>query len=313
MSRAVDAVVESAVGAAHSEGAAAGRTRMNAYFENPLAGIDQLLHGSNNLRGWGSTSLPDATLLIARGFDASSKTFKYDVNPRFGDTRGSHTLSRTPFRITFDFTIDLSTNYDVQQLRRALEPVKSKSGWTRRGADSLTAFYASRTSDIYKLILSESDSLFITPAQTAQLKQADSAFTLRLREIFVPLGDYLAKEPEGSAGKAALDTVAAVQKSYWKSFWSQPEIANEILTPLQRELLPMMKNLVAVPQKDRSFRSGTLGIRWSSDELGRLGRGGDQGGLRADWGPSGLAGWGQSQRASWRLGSESLGESLRCE
>jgi hypothetical protein len=228
-----------------------GRTRVNVYFENPLAAIDQLVHGANNLRGWGSSALPDPTLLIARGFDANAKAFKYDVNPRFGNTGGSRTLSRTPFRITFDFTIDLSTNYDVQQLRRALEPIKTKSGWTRRGADSLTAFYASRTSDVYKLILAESDSLFVTPSQTVELKRADSVFTARVREIFTPLGDFLANEPQGSAGKAALDTVAATQKKYWKSFWAQPEIASEILTPLQRELLPMIKSLLAVRQKDR--------------------------------------------------------------
>jgi hypothetical protein len=195
--------------------------------------------------------LPDPTLLVARDFDASARKFRYDVNPRFGDTRGSRILTRTPFRITIDFSIDLSTNYDVQQLRRALEPVKTQGGWTRRGADSLTAFYASRTSDIYRLVLSESDSLFLTKQQIASLKQSDSVFTVRIRELFTPLGDYLAREPSGEAGKAALDTVAATQKLYWKSFWEQPEIASDILTPVQRELLPTIKRITQVPKKER--------------------------------------------------------------
>lgn len=227
------------------------RTTLNVYFENALGGIDQLLHGSDKLRGWGSAALPDQTLLIPRGFDAAAKKFTYDVNPRFGDTRGSRVLTRNPFRITIDFSIDLSTNYDVQQLRRALEPVKTGNVWAQRTADSLTAFYAQSTSDVFKAVLAESDSLFLTPAQTASLKKADSVFTQRVREIYTPLGDYLSHEPAGTAGKAALDTVAASQKLYWKAFWEQPEIAADILTPVQKELLPMIKNLTAVPKKER--------------------------------------------------------------
>ena len=67
-------------------------------------------------------------LLVPRGFDATAQRFRYDVNPRFADTRPGRTLLRDPFRIVIDFSIDLSTDYDLQQLRRAVEPVKVPPG-----------------------------------------------------------------------------------------------------------------------------------------------------------------------------------------
>ncbi|HJQ09603.1 MAG TPA: hypothetical protein VJ840_01100, partial [Gemmatimonadaceae bacterium] len=60
------------------------RVTPSVYFQNVLAGVDQLVHG-NNLRGWGSSASPDPVLLVPRSFDAASGRFNYDVNPRFAD------------------------------------------------------------------------------------------------------------------------------------------------------------------------------------------------------------------------------------
>jgi hypothetical protein len=71
-----------------------------------LGGIDQLVHGGA-LRGWGTQAAPDPVLLVPRGFDAAGPggpRFRYDVNPRFADTRGRSTLFREPFRISMDFS-----------------------------------------------------------------------------------------------------------------------------------------------------------------------------------------------------------------
>ena len=226
------------------------RVNANLYLQNVLAGIDQLAHGSDDLRGWGSPAAPDPTLLIPRGFDANAKRFKYDVNARFADTRPRHTLFRDPFRLVLDFTIDFSVDYDLQQLRRAVEPVKGPAGWLRRGADSLAAFYLSNTSDIHKLLIAESDSLFLSASQMSALRRADSVYSARVRAIYIPLGAFLSKA-EGGAGKAELDSVQATQKAYWKVFWEQPEIADSIVTPAQRELIPLFKSMLSVPKPQR--------------------------------------------------------------
>jgi hypothetical protein len=227
------------------------------YLQNVLAGVDQLVHG-NSLRGWGSPATPDPVLLVPRGFDAANGRFNYDVNPRFADTRPGRTLFRNPFRIVIDFSLDLSTEYDLQRLRRAVEPVKGQTGWQRRSADSLSAFYLSRTSDIYNLLVEQSDSLFLSRAQVAALQKADSAFSSKVRALYVPLGEFLARG-QGGAGQAELDSVRATQKTYWKIFWEQPEIAAEIVTPSQRELMPMFKSILGVPTKDREHAQWSFG------------------------------------------------------
>ena len=229
----------------------------NVYLQNVLGGIDQLLHG-DNARGWGSPASPDPVLLIPRGYDAANKRFAYDVNPRFADTRPGRTLSRNPFRIVIDFSFNLSTDFDLQQLRRAVEPVKSPSGWQRRSADSLTAFYLHNTSSIFKILLEQTDSLFLSRAQVAALQIADSVFSARVRAIYVPLGQFLATGL-GGAGKAELDSAKATEKLYWKIFWEQPEVAGAIVTPSQRELMPMFKSMLQVPMKEREHSRWQFG------------------------------------------------------
>jgi len=235
------------------------RVQATLYLQNALGGIDQLLHGSEGLKGWGSPGTPDPVLLVPRGFDATARRFRYDLNPRFADTRVASTLTRTPFRLTFDVSMRLSTDYNLQELRRALEPVRVNKQWSRRSADSLAAFYLNNTSDIHRAILAESDSLFLSTAQVAALRQADSAFVTQVRAIFLPLGNYLAQFGDGQATKAALDSVATARKAYWKVFWQQPEVAFEVLTPTQRTLMPMLANMVQVPAKEREFAQWYFG------------------------------------------------------
>ncbi|MGQ0650375.1 MAG: carboxypeptidase regulatory-like domain-containing protein [Gemmatimonadaceae bacterium] len=66
---------------------------------NFLGGLDQLLHGSNNLRGWGQFRGQDNTLLYVRGFDPATTGYKYEVNERFGATRNGANGITVPFQI----------------------------------------------------------------------------------------------------------------------------------------------------------------------------------------------------------------------
>lgn len=220
-------------------------------FENPLSGLDQAMHGSEHLRGWGSRAAPDPALLVSRGFDAASQRFRYDVNPRFGDTRAFRTLSRQPFRITLDFSLNFSVPYDVQQLRRAVEPMKTREGWEPRGADSISAIYLRNTSNVHRLLLAESDSLFLTADQIKALLAADSVFQIKVREIYVPLGQFLAGRPDRIVGKIELDSVTAATKRYWPLFWEQADVADSIITPQQKDLLPFIRNMTATTREER--------------------------------------------------------------
>jgi hypothetical protein len=201
---------------------------------------------------------PDPVLLIPRGFDPSTNKFLYAVNPTFGSIQNGRTYPQNPFRVVIDVAINFAVNYDLQQLRRAVEPVRAPTGWQRRSADSLAEFYLSNTSSIYKLLIEQSDSLFLSAGQVKALKQADSVYSARVRSIYVPLGQFLA-QGAGNAGKAELDSVVATQKAYWKIFWEQPEIAADIVTPAQRELIPMYARMLQTPMKDREHSQWQFG------------------------------------------------------
>lgn len=224
----------------------AGRVRSSLYLQNVLGGIDQLVHRGGSLRGWGSPAPLDPVLLVPRGFDASARRFRYDVNPRFADTRPARTVALNPFRLVIDFNVDLSTNYDLQRLRRAVEPVRGPRGFERRSADSIAAFYLQRTSNIHTMLLGMSDSLFLNASQIERLERSDSVYSTRVRDIYRPLSEFLAAGA-GSAGKSQLDSAAVIDTAYWKIFWEQPEVVDSILTPLQKDLVPMVKGWLDTP------------------------------------------------------------------
>jgi hypothetical protein len=92
----------------------------------------------------------------------------------------------------------------------------------------------------------------------AGLKRADSVYSERVRAIYVPLGEFIARG-QGSAGKTELDSAQTAQKAYWKVFWEQPEIADSLLTSSQKELFPMLKGIVSVPIRSREHSRWQFG------------------------------------------------------
>ena len=51
----------------------------------------------------------------------------------------------------------------------------------------------------------------------------------------------------------------ATQKNYWRIFWEQPEIAADILTPVQRDLMPFFKVMTTIPKKEREHSQWSFG------------------------------------------------------
>ena len=236
----------------------ANRVTPNVYFQNVLAGVDQLVHGSESLRGWGSQATPDPVLLVPRGFDARCSAIPVRRESALRRTRVGRAIGRDPFRIVIDFSFNLSVDYDLQQLRRAVEPVRDGRGLAAsirgftRGVLSLEHFQHLQVVDRSKR--------FALSEQGSGLSAPNRRFGV-LREgarNHIPLGQFLA-QGQGGAGKAELDSVRATQKKYWKIFWEQPEIAGAIVTPSQRELMPMFKSMLATPMKDREHSQWQFG------------------------------------------------------
>ncbi|HEU4878088.1 MAG TPA: hypothetical protein VFT21_01490, partial [Gemmatimonadaceae bacterium] len=83
---------------------------------NTLTGIDQLLHGNDNLHGWGQPVFPDRTLLYVRGFNAATNQFKYQVNEHFGAANGSRNAFRVPFQLAVQARLTLGVDPARQQM-----------------------------------------------------------------------------------------------------------------------------------------------------------------------------------------------------
>ena len=121
------------------------RVDVGLNLANPLGGLDQLVHGANNLKGWGTPALPNPVLYTVRGFDPNTNNFLYNINPRFGSTSPTNSTIRAPFRMTLDVSVDIgrpspsssSTNSSSRDATVAKDP--SSPSPTSSGATSATS------------------------------------------------------------------------------------------------------------------------------------------------------------------------------
>jgi hypothetical protein len=86
------------------------RLTLAADFGNVLTGLDQLINGRNNMRGWGEGQRADPNLLEVRGFDPARNAFAYEVNEGFGRTRRGPNAFRNAFSVTLSGRIAVGGN-----------------------------------------------------------------------------------------------------------------------------------------------------------------------------------------------------------
>jgi hypothetical protein len=227
------------------------RVIMTVFATNVVSGLDQLLNKEGALAGWGGVASPNAILLVPNGFNAGQRTFRYDVNPQFAETRPSRTTWREPFRVTIDFRLRLHVDGDLQALRRAVEPVRVDGKWERRSADALFDHYLAETSSIYRWLVYEADSLLLRPEQIAALRAQDSLYSDSVRAIYRPLVTFLATQVTGAASKEVLSMVKSAQVAYWDHFWRQPEVAATLLDAPQIMQVPMLRDMLATTPERR--------------------------------------------------------------
>ncbi len=84
---------------------------------NLLGGLDEWLHGTANLHGWGFSAAPDPVLEYVRGFDPSTDEFRYAVNGRFGATVGANGGFTVPFQIGLQAHLTLGPDRTRDRLR----------------------------------------------------------------------------------------------------------------------------------------------------------------------------------------------------
>jgi hypothetical protein len=153
---------------------------------NTLAGLDQLLHGSN-LHGWGQPAVPDRVLMSVTGFDPQTQAFVYTVNQHFGTPYGRTNPYGLPFQLGLRGNIQLGTDPVKAQ-------IKAVTGGANGGAASVTEVRDRVMRNVpypAQMLLDQADSLRLglTSPQRTRLK----AIAARYKQQIDSIGMAVAK------------------------------------------------------------------------------------------------------------------------
>jgi hypothetical protein len=227
------------------------RMTISLNLANPLGGIDQLVHGSDKLHGWGATPIPDPTLYQIRGFDPGAQRYVYQVNSRFGNTDPALNTFRSPFRLTLDVRMQLGPNRNEQAVVLNIR-VKPPLAGTRATADTIKNRYvcggasgANGYSDIYKYMLRLADSLALSRDQVEKIEVEQKIMRARADSVYGVLANYLVALPKDYDVKEAAKHVTDTENDMWKIIYAEGPFLKGLLTNGQIRLLPFgMFNMV---------------------------------------------------------------------
>ena len=205
-------------------------------FANPLALVDQLMHGSRDLRGWGAPSVPDPYLYYVKGFDSQSNSFNYIVNSSFGKSTRRTSQSRVPFRVTMEFSMLLGRSIDEQSLEQQLRVRPALKG-SRATAAVLKERELRGMTDIYAHLLRLADSLVLSNNQVELFRERQKKLRVPADSIFGELAAYLSSLPEHYDISIALEQKRAARESMWAHIYAERAFLASTLTKGQLRLL----------------------------------------------------------------------------
>jgi hypothetical protein len=162
---------------------------------NTLAGLDQLLHGSNQLHGWGQPVYADRVLLYVRGFDPVAQRYIYQVNEHFGAAVGSRNAFRVPFQLSLQARLAIGVDPAQQQMNAVFG-----GGRGRPTVEEFRQRLSRAVPNTFQQILELNDSLKLdlTPDQQAKLKVAGDSLQMKADTLVDQLAQQL-----GNADKNA--------------------------------------------------------------------------------------------------------------
>lgn len=234
------------------------RATISLGIANPLTGLDALVHGSDNLHGWGARSFADPTLLYVRGFDPASKAYIYDVNPRFGATRQGSALNLSPMQLTLDVRFDVGPERERQDLFLRLRTGRNGRGG-RMNEQQLKAMYVRSYPNPFETMLRQTDSLGLSNDVADSIAILNKAYGKVIDSIWTPVSKYLAGLPEKYDLDEAYDRVRGAENRSLDQMAVYGPAAKALLTPEQIRKLPPYIALFLDNQAIRQIRPGRAG------------------------------------------------------
>jgi hypothetical protein len=218
------------------------RTQLSLSLTNVPAGVDALLHGTSHLQGWGQSAASDPTLLVVRGFDPATNRFRYEVNPRFGDTRVSRTGVRNPFLLTLEARVQLGRDFTRQAIEQTLSPGRTKPG-DKLPMPMLKQRLLGALFNPVRGLLQAKDSLsFLTNEQVSALTVLDRRVSAKEDSIATPVALYLAGLPTSYNETEVLSRVLVMLNQLFDVMLDGMREARNIFLPEQiAEFPPLLR------------------------------------------------------------------------
>jgi Carboxypeptidase regulatory-like domain len=251
------------------------RATISLGIANPLTGVDALVHGSNNLHGWGTSQFVDPTLLYVRGFDATTQAYKYDVNPRFGASRQGTAVSRAPMQITLDVRVDVGPERGRQELNLQLRSGRTGKG-QKLSEQALRQRYTRSYPNPFEQMLRQHDSLGLSDEVSDSIAILNKNYGRVIDSIWTPIAKYLASLPNEYDLGAAYDRVSAAENKSLDQMAIFGPAAKKLLTDTQIRMLPPYIALFLDQKAIRNVRPGSFGR--GPGAFGGGGGGGGRGG-----------------------------------
>ncbi len=207
------------------------RGSVTLILTNILSGLDQALHGSNKLHGWGQSAFTDPTLLTVRGFDPTTNRFDYTVNPLFGSTTQFRNTFRSPFVITLDVKLEVGPDRETQFLESLLRPRGSEGAALT--VEQIKNRIARGINPIDQL-LQQKDSVNLTKEQVDAVTQISKHYAVRRDSIATAMAQYLLARHGSYGGEEVRDQWHAAGVASYRGYLSDVRAVIDLMTPEQR-------------------------------------------------------------------------------
>jgi hypothetical protein len=234
------------------------RATISLGIANPLTGVDALLHGSNNLHGWGAPSFTDPTLFFVRGFDPLTQKYRYDVNPRFGASRQASALNLAPMQLTLDVRIDVGPERERQDLFLRLRNGRGGKG-NKLNETQIKQQYMRTYPNPFEQMLRQQDSLGLSNDVADSIAILNKAYGKVIDSVWTPVAKYLAGLPDTYDLGEAYDRVRIAQNASIDKMAVYGPAAKKLLTDEQVRKLPPFIALFLDNQALRQIRPGRAG------------------------------------------------------
>lgn len=235
------------------------RATLSFQLSNPFGAADLLMHGESDLHGWGQNTFADPNLLYVRGFDPSTKRYKYEVNERFGSTNPAFSPLRTPVTLTAMVRVDVGPTREKQSLIQMINRGRITKGAKVTETQFKSMYGTGPVANPMATILRVVDTLKLTGPQADSIATLNRWFTTRMDSIWTPLAKYYAGLPDRFDEVEAYDRYREARESSVDLLIKIAPAVKGVIQPDQWRKLPSYAQSMLDPRYLASIRSGTAG------------------------------------------------------